>query len=738
MEFYGTDIDHVLRLLSREAGVNIVKSDQVTGTLTVISPEPVSLEEAFQILNEVLAVRDFAMVRSSSGGYKVVPRAEAMRMPLPMRFGSLPEDVPAGDDLITQVIPLANLDATDVTARIEGMLSETARVIPTSTNSLIVTDSAGNIQQALRIIAEMERELSGGLRVFQLYYHDAEEMAQLVDTLVLSRGGALGRAPRRPWEQRVVRAARPTRTPARPTPGQVVPGAAAGPEFCYPDTRTNSLVVLATPLHQKQIEELISQLDRPVSLRDSYFVYPVQNLMASELANLVAPLVGADVKAQTLESAAGAAEAAGRAGGRLPTPFTPTRSRGVSGRGGTQARGAQMSPGDATGSPRRAALEIEPLAGPGEGRSPSDQLMIAQAPEAQGGVMVSPPEPGMVVVPQPVLPTGEPVSIILEEPAPVTPGTTALIVADDNSNVLLVSAPAEQLDLIQQMLEKMDVLPPQVYIRAIIAEVLLTRDTSLGFQWESFGRTLATYYDGDRANIFTGDTGTEFGLGLDPEEARKLGFFAAISGPEFQAVLSALTTDSHVRILATPSIFTSNNVKAQINVSKSIPFPRSTVEYQTGLGATSTFVDYKSVGIVVDVTPRVTQGDMVRMEVSVSSDELGESITVGGETYPTTNQRSANATINVKDGYTVVLGGLMRDTIHRSASRVPLLGDIPIVGSLFRSTNSKREKSELLVFLTPQVVRTATEAAQMTDREKSTLPEVPRSLQPPAAGTDAQ
>ena len=117
------------------------------------------------------------------------------------------------------------------------------------------------------------------------------------------------------------------------------------------------------------------------------------------------------------------------------------------------------------------------------------------------------------------------------------------------------------------------------------------------------------------------------------------------------------------------SIFTSNNVRAQINVSKSIPFPRSTVEYLTGTGATSTFVDYESVGIVVDVTPRVTQGDMVRIEVSVSSDELGDVISVAGQSYPTTNKRSANATIHVKDGYTVILGGLMRDTIHRSAQR---------------------------------------------------------------------
>jgi len=734
MEFYGTHIDHVLRLLSRAAGVNIVKSEEVTGPVTVISPAPVSLEEAFQILNEVLAVRGFTMVRSSTGAYKVVPRAAAMQLPLPLRFGARPEDVPAGENLITQVIPLTNLDANDVTARIQELLSDTARVIPTSTNSLIVTDAAGNIQQALRIIAEMEHELSGGLRVFPLYYHDAAEMADLVDSLILSRGGAAGPAARRPWEQRVARAARAPRTPPRPTPAQVAAGAAAGPEFCYPDTRTNSLVVLATPLHQKQIEELVSQLDRPVSLRDTYFVYPVQNLMASELAALISPLVDAEVKGGTAASRAGVAQPA-RAAGRLPSPFdaarpgSPARGTGVGG------RGAQMLPGQPIVSPQQAPLEVEPLAGPGEGRSGSDRLMIAQAPETPVGTESSPPEPVAQVTPQPEFPpVGELVRPVAEEAAQVTPGTKALIVADDNSNTLLISAPAEQLGLIEQMLEKLDVLPPQVYIQAIIAEVLLTRDTSLGFQW-NWLQTLGPYGGAEVVGDFT----TNFGLGPSDEDGEAgtgLGLFGQISSDEFRGILSAFTADSHVRILSTPSIFTSNNEEATINVSQSIPFPRGTVEYTTG-GALSTYVDYKPVGVVVTVTPRVTQGDTVRMQISVSADELGTSISVAGQEYPSTNTRNATATLNVRDGYTIVLGGLMRDSIRRSATRVPILGDLPLVGSLFRSTSSKREKSELVLFLTPRVVRTPTEAARVTDEEKSKLPEVPRSLQPPADSSAA-
>ena len=189
-------------------------------------------------------------------------------------------------------------------------------------------------------------------------------------------------------------------------------------------------------------------------------------------------------------------------------------------------------------------MEVQPLAGAGD--APATPGAVA----AQAAVGMVQPMPQ--VAPQPMLPVSQPPGLVAEEAAPMTLGSESLIVADDNSNTLLISAPPEQIDLIQQMFEKLDVLPPQVHIRAIIAEVSMISDTSLGFQWESLGRTLATFHDGDRTNVFTGDTGTELGLGLEPDEALKLGFFAAISGPEFQAVLCALTTDSRVRILATP------------------------------------------------------------------------------------------------------------------------------------------------------------------------------------------
>jgi general secretion pathway protein D len=742
MEFYGLDIDHLLRLLSYAAQVTIVKAEGVSGVITVIAPERVPLDVAFQILDSVLQVRGWTMVKMPTGIYKVIPIADATQSGLPVHFGTKLGPVAPGDELITQVVPLKNLSANDVASQLQTLLSPSAMVMPTSTNSVIITDTSANIHRALALIENAENELAGGLKVYRLQYYDATQMADLLGSIVLSRGGGAGAVgPRPTWERRVVGRGLPQQRPGqRPQPAMPQAAAAAmgtsGPEFAYPDTRTNSLIVLATPLHLGQIEEIITQLDRPISLRDSYFVYPVQNLVASELANSIAPLIGAQVT-RTGPGGEGAAGrgTAGVSGERRRTDERQqsySRPFGTQGTGGGyRASGLGAASLDTERDRGAQGLRLEPLSGESSAARSADAFMIAQAPDVGAAVQVAP---------QPEVPGG---GVPGEEYPPMASVTGAgvtqsVIVADDNTNTLLISAPPEQIDLIEQMIEKLDVLPPQVHIRAIIAEVELSRETSLGFQWESIGRTWGTF----GGEVFTGHIGTNLGVKEPTVTVDKgvktatlpSGFVATLSGSEFDAVINALTTDSRARVLSAPSIFTSNNQPAKIDISKQIPIPTGTFQTTTGVGAISTSIGYRSVGIVLEVTPRVTQGDFVQMEVSISADEPGAEVTVADLSYPSINQRLAEATLSVKAGHTVVLGGLMREQITHSTSRVPLLGDLPLIGPLFSSTKSGKSKSELLVFLTPYVVRNPAEMAELTDREKSRLPEIPKSLRGPSAG----
>lgn len=743
-KLYGVEIDQLLRLLSREAGVTIVRPEEVKGQVTIIAPEPVPLDVAFDILNSALSVRDFTLIRSPTGVYKVVPTAKAMQQGPPVAFGGRPEDIPLNDSIITQVIPLTNLDAADMATQVKPLLWEKASVIPTSTNSLIITDTAANIQRVVSIIADTESQLSGGLRVFSLQYYSSDDMADVVNATILAHGGggaaaaggaaqaaAAAVAQRRRAYERGVAQPLPTGAPgARVSPAASLT-VGAGPEYCYSDSRTNRIIVLATPVHLEQIQSLIDQLDHPVSLRGTSFSYAVQNVTASELAQLVGPLIGAQVSGTTAGTAGRAGTAAtSRAGQQTPGGFMPP-GYGTTGQtgGGGRYRPQSYAPGPAGAPPLSQApsLEVDPLAGTATAPADPEAITIAQAP--QGAVPAVPQLPPWMLGGG--MPFGAPQAAA---PAAGASAAQATVTADDNTNTLLISGSPEQQELIRDYLEKLDVPVPQVYIQAIIAEVTLARDTSLGFQFESLGRTFGQF--GKQAtDLFTGNVGADFGL--IPTDTKPSGFFGQISGPEFEAALTALTTDTHARILSTPSIFTSNNQEAQIDVSSSRPFPRGTLTTAAAGTTTNTVIgtsiEYQSVGIVLTVTPRVTQGNVVQMDVQVSADEPGASIPIAGQSYPTVNRRMTRGVLSVNDGYTVVLGGLMRDTITRTGSRVPLLGDLPLIGAFFRSTTSKREKSELLVFLTPHVVRGPGEAAAISEMEKKKLGEVPRSLRGPSA-----
>jgi general secretion pathway protein D len=603
------------------------------------------------------------------------------------------------------------------------MLSMNRSIIPTSTNCLILTDTATNIRRVLDIVSYLEGELSGGPKVFRLQYMDATTMADLVAGFVLSRGGVSAGGPRPAWERRVAGGVGPQgRVGPQPQVSQV---STAGSEYAYPDTRTNSLIVQATPIHLAQIQDLIDQFDVPISLRDSYFIYPAQHVAASQLARLLAAVVSASTSVVEEEGGGG--------GGRAPTGGAAAGVRGRSTRGGTsRSRGTYTGPFQSQGAggnaptPREApraaesapTVAVEPLAAPSEGGR-GGPLMIAQA---EGGM----PVPGV-----PPMPGGEGgvVGGGDEISGPSGFGFEAAITADVATNTLVITAPPEQMDVIKCMLQELDVQPPQVYIQAIIAEVSHKKANSLGFQWKNL-RAQYTWEDG---GVTEGVFGTDFGVNTSP------GLGGVIAGPgEFEAILNAMATDSNIKVLSTPSIFTSNNQEASINVSDSTPYPVSQITTTNADIPTVTTVNYREVGIILNVTPRVSQGGTVHMEVQVSADEPGDSVVFGGQEYPGFKTRQASATVNIQDGYTVILGGLMRDTLGITTSKVPLLGDIPLVGALFRSRTTRKEKVELLVFLTPRIIRSPAEAQQLSEQIRDRLPSTPHSLEGPLAPQPVQ
>jgi general secretion pathway protein D len=182
------------------------------------------------------------------------------------------------------------------------------------------------------------------------------------------------------------------------------------------------------------------------------------------------------------------------------------------------------------------------------------------------------------------------------------------------------------------------------------------------------------------------------------------------------ALLHALQTDGDVNVLSTPNILTTDNQKAEIMVGENVPFVTGQSQSTaTGGGSILTTVDRRDVGITLKITPQITSDDNVRLEIyqeiSAVTATAGLNPNIVG---PSTSKRSASTTVVVKDHETMVIGGLIRDNVTTSTSKVPLLGDIPILGWLFKSNSTKVEKTNLMIFITPYIIKNEADAGEIT------------------------
>ncbi|CAN0509186.1 unnamed protein product, partial [Scytosiphon promiscuus] len=194
----------------------------------------------------------------------------------------------------------------------------------------------------------------------------------------------------------------------------------------------------------------------------------------------------------------------------------------------------------------------------------------------------------------------------------------------------------------------------------------------------------------------------------------------------FGAVITALATNSNANLLSTPSILTLDNQEAHILVGREVPF-RTGSFTTTGEGSSNPFttVNREDVGVELTVTPHVHDTSSVRLEVSQQITNVLPT-PVGGAAFAdvVTSKRSIETTILAEDGQTIVLGGLIQDDINESESKVPLLGDIPLLGNLFKSRSKSTAKTNLLVFLRPTVIRTVEDAGAVTQEKYNDIWEV--------------
>jgi len=275
---------------------------------------------------------------------------------------------------------------------------------------------------------------------------------------------------------------------------------------------------------------------------------------------------------------------------------------------------------------------------------------------------------------------------------------------------------------INAVIDKLDIRRAMVQVEAIIVEISADKTADLGINWVLDGSNSKLAVGGfieptggtsaiDLYNLAKGTstsasaaalTGTTFGIGR-----------LNATGVNFGMIVRALQGDARTNIISTPSITTRDNEEAKIEVAQEVPF--ITGQYTGTTGSSSAFqtVQRQQVGTILKVTPQINSGDAVLLKLEVESSSIAASS--AGAVDLITNKRTINTSVQIPDGGTLVLGGLIKDQITNSEQRVPWLGRIPLIGELFRTRDTGKTKTNLLVFLQPHILRNDNQAAMETD-----------------------
>jgi len=318
-----------------------------------------------------------------------------------------------------------------------------------------------------------------------------------------------------------------------------------------------------------------------------------------------------------------------------------------------------------------------------------------------------------------------------------------MVQADTAANALLISAPDAMFAHIKAIIEKLDVRRAQVYVEALIVEITADKAAEFGIQWQSIPDLTSPNSRGIGGTNFSG-TGTganiidaainlgTLGPGVNVGVVRGQVTIPGIGTVTNLAMLArALETDANANILSTPNLLTLDNEEARIVIGQNVPF--ITGQYaQTGSTSTATpfqTIERRDVGLTLRVKPQISEGGSVRLQIYQEVSSVRDSTNAAGVI---TDKRAIESTVLVDDGQIVALGGLVQDSTSSGIEKVPLLGDIPLLGLLFRYETRKQSKTNLMVFLRPVVLRDSLSyRGQTAERYRQMLGEQEKSQMPP-------
>ncbi len=585
INFNETEINELVKFVADATGLTIVVDPKVKGKVKVISTKAVNTEELYELFLSILEVHGFAAVKSGEV-LRIVPTKDARSLPVPVSGGS-------GGEIVTHVIQLKNVAAAKLIPILRPMVPQQAHMAAYApSNSIIISDTAANINRIREVISQMDRSADQSTTVVKLKHAAAEEVVRLLENLEKT---------------------------------DTSKDASAARVSLVADSRTNTVLVTGDKAERIRIRSLITHLDSPLDQSGNARVIYLKYAKAKELAEVLSKVVQNMAKLDAAKPGA--------------------------------------SPGGAS-----------------SGRGSST------------------------------------------------------IEADESTNALIITADAAIMSTLESVVARLDIRRAQVLVEAIIVELQAIDNKDLGVQWVAadknagFGSssngdglltsigaaaldngqdttTTVTTPQGGTTTTTTPDDGL---INLAGALANNIGQTFGVgklneNGTSFAVLINALEEDTEANILSTPSLLTLDNSPASISVGQNVPFLTGSFTNASGDGVNNPFqtIERENVGISLNVTPSINEGDSVVLEIEQEVSSLTG--TVASDII--TNERSVSATVLAKDGEIIVLGGLIKDEVQETLRKVPLLGDIPILGRLFRSTGTSVNKTNLYVFIKPTIIR---------------------------------
>ncbi|MCI5120479.1 MAG: type II secretion system protein GspD, partial [Candidatus Electrothrix sp. AUS4] len=319
-----------------------------------------------------------------------------------------------------------------------------------------------------------------------------------------------------------------------------------------------------------------------------------------------------------------------------------------------------------------------------------------------------------------------------EEAAKAPPLSTDLkITADPETNSLIITAPKEEYLILEEIIKKLDIPRRMVYLEALIMEVSIDKQFNIGVEWGGEG----SFHDetGTLASGFSGSEKTPYRVMTDVQSPPMTtsGFalgvlkkgveIGGVYFPDIGAVVNAIKTDSDINIVATPQILTTDNKEANITVGQNVPYITSKNTSETGSTQDYTNYEYKDIGTTLKITPQINQANLLRLAIGVEVTRLKSE---AGVNTPTTYKRTADTTVVVHNEEIVVIGGMIGQDTSSSDYKVPLLGDIPLLGWLFKSHDNTNNKTNMFIFIMPRIVESSPELADIYQRKRDVMEEV--------------